>query len=155
MADNVGYTPGSGEKVATREVSYSGEAAQAQAVGLVTFSGSDDAKTATDISDANPLPIEADRTDNMLALLGRIVKLLESNAVVDGQQRQRVTLDSIAASLTLGTVGTITTVTGVTGVTTVSAVTNLAATAGMDREQYINIAKTTYATAIRPHLTFA
>jgi len=148
MPDNVGYTPGTGTKVATREVTYSGEAAQAQAVGLVTFAGPDDAKTATDISDANPLPIEADRTDNMLALLGRIVKLLESNAVVDQQQRQRVTLDAISGSLTLGTV---TTINAVTTVGTVSAQTALA---GMDREMYINVAKQTYATAIRPRLTF-
>jgi hypothetical protein len=59
MADNVGYTPGTGAKVATREVTYSGEAAQAQAVGLVTFDGADDAKTATDISPSNPFPIGA------------------------------------------------------------------------------------------------
>lgn len=59
MADNVGYTPGTGAKVATREVTYSGEPAQAQAVGLVTFDGADDAKTATDISPSNPLPIGA------------------------------------------------------------------------------------------------
>jgi hypothetical protein len=59
MADNVGYTPGTGAKVATREVTYSGETANAQAVGLVTFDGADDAKTATDISPTNPLPIGA------------------------------------------------------------------------------------------------
>jgi len=59
MADNVGYTPGTGAKVAARDVSYSGEAALAQAVGLVTFTGPDDAKTATDVSEANPLPIAA------------------------------------------------------------------------------------------------
>jgi hypothetical protein len=59
MADNVGYTPGTGAKVATREVTYSGETANAQAVGLVTFTGPDDAKTATDISPSNPLPIGA------------------------------------------------------------------------------------------------
>jgi hypothetical protein len=59
MADNVGYTPGTGAKVAARDVSYSGEAALAQAVGLVTFTGPDDAKSATDISPSNPLPIGA------------------------------------------------------------------------------------------------
>ena len=59
MADNVGYTPGTGAKVATREVNYSGEPANAQAVGLVTFDGADDAKTATDISPSNPFPIGA------------------------------------------------------------------------------------------------
>ncbi len=151
MADNVGYTPGTGTKIASREVNYSGETAQAQSVGLVSFSGPDDAKTATDISDANPLPIEADRTDNMLAMLGRIVKLLESNAVVDQQQRQRVTLDSIAGSLTLSTISTVAAVTTVGTVNTVAAQTALA---GMDREMYINIAKQTYATAIRPRLEF-
>ncbi|MCA3505086.1 hypothetical protein [Phenylobacterium sp.] len=59
MADNVGYTPGTGSKVATRDVTYSGESANAQAVGLVTFAGADDAKTATDVSEANPLPVAA------------------------------------------------------------------------------------------------
>jgi hypothetical protein len=59
MADNVGYTPGAGSKVAARDVTYSGEAALAQAVGLVTFAGADDAKTATDVSEANPLPVAA------------------------------------------------------------------------------------------------
>jgi hypothetical protein len=59
MADNVGYTPGTGSKVATRDVTYSGESANAQAVGLVTFAGSDDAKTATDVSTTNPLPVSA------------------------------------------------------------------------------------------------
>lgn len=36
-------------KVATRTVTYSGEAADAQAVGIVAFAGSDDAKTVADI----------------------------------------------------------------------------------------------------------
>jgi hypothetical protein len=69
MADNVGYTPGSGAKVASREVSYSGETVQAQAVGLVTFAGSDDAKTVADVSALNPLPIAA---------YGELVEALES-----------------------------------------------------------------------------
>ena len=59
MTDNVGYTPGAGSKVAARDVTYSGEAALAQAVGLVTFAGADDAKTATDVSTTNPLPMAA------------------------------------------------------------------------------------------------
>ena len=59
MADNVGYTPGAGSKVAARDVTYSGEAALAQAVGLVTFVGADDAKTATDVSTTNPMPMAA------------------------------------------------------------------------------------------------
>jgi hypothetical protein len=59
MADNVGITPGSGAKAASREVTYSGESAQVQVVGLSTFSGSDDAKTVADVSTSNPLPVAA------------------------------------------------------------------------------------------------
>lgn len=59
MPDNVGYTAGSGTKIASREVSYSGETAQAQSVGLVTFSGGDDSKTATDVDASSPLPVAA------------------------------------------------------------------------------------------------
>lgn len=85
-------------------------------------------------------------TNESIALLMRIVKLLESNAVVDQQQRQRISVDSFIA--------TIPTVTGVTTVGTVSSVTNIAANAGMNQEQYINIAKQTYANSIRSRLEF-
>lgn len=152
MPDNVGYTPGTGIKITTREVDYSGETAQAQVVGLATFIGGDDAKTALDISDTNPLPVLADRAEKLLASMSRVVKLLESNAVVDQQQRQRITLDSISAGVTLGTVTTVTTVAAVTSVTNVAAQTGMA---GMDREMYINIAKQTFAQSIRSRLTFA
>lgn len=81
MADNVGYTPGSGAKVATREVTYSGETANAQAVGLVTFDGADDAKSATDVSTSNPLPIAA---------YGELVEALEA---------MRMTINSLAKSI--------------------------------------------------------
>jgi hypothetical protein len=148
MADNVGYTPGSGAKVATREVSYSGETALVQAVGLVTFAGADDAKTVQDVNASNPLPTVANQSDDLLRMLSRLVKILECNAVVDQQQRQRVTLDSISANLNLQ---------GVNVVTTVATVNNVAAQstlAGMDREMYINIARNTYANSIRSQLTF-
>lgn len=58
MPDNVSLPAASG-KVATRETLYSGETAQAQAVGLLTFAGADDAKTATDVGPSNPLPVDA------------------------------------------------------------------------------------------------
>jgi hypothetical protein len=101
--------------------------------------------------ESGQIPVEADRTDNLIVLLSRVVKLLESNAVVDGQQRQRVTLDAISASLTLGTISTVSTVSTVSSVTNVAAQTALA---GMDREMYINVAKQTYAMSIRPRLEF-
>lgn len=146
MADNVAYTPGSGAIVAADEI------------GGVLFQrikptfGVDG--VAVDVSNDNPMPLVANQTDDLLRMLSRIVKLLESNAVVDQQQRQRLTLDSITAGVTLPTVTTVTGVTTVTTLTTCSSVTNIAANAGMDREQYINIARTAYNTGIRTQLQF-
>lgn len=64
MADNLqtvstgGSTLPSGTKIATRSVTYSGDAAEHLApVGLVTVTGSDDAKVATDVSTTNGLPV--------------------------------------------------------------------------------------------------
>lgn len=54
MADNVTLPATgagtSGVVVATREVTYSGDTAEVQAVGIVLLAGSDDAKTATDVA---------------------------------------------------------------------------------------------------------
>ena len=84
-------------------------------------------------------------------MLSRLVKILECNAVVDQQQRQRVTIDAITGSLTLGTVSTVTNLGTVSTVSTVAAQTTLG---GMDREMYINVAKNTYANSIRSQLAF-
>lgn len=59
MADNVAL-PAAAGKAATREVTYSGELAQMQAVGLAVFAGADDAKTVSDVSGSNPLPVNTD-----------------------------------------------------------------------------------------------
>ena len=151
MPDNVGYTPGSGAKVATREVSYSGETALVQVVGLATVSGPDDATTVQDVSLSNPMPMVANQSDDLLRMLSRLVKILECNAVVDQQQRQRITIDAITGSLVLGTVSTVSNLVAVGTVSTVAAQTTLG---GMDREMYINVAKNTYANSIRSQLTF-
>ncbi len=148
MADNVGYTPGTGVTVAADDIG-----------GVLyqrikpTF-GEDG--IAIDTSKSNPLPVVADQSDDLLRMLSRLVKLLESNAVVDAQNRQRVTVDSIAGTAVLAAVTTVTTVSTVASITagTITAVNNLVANAGMDREQYINIAKNTYANSIRSQLTF-
>jgi cell division protein FtsX len=99
------------------------------------------------------MPSRVDRTDNLLEMMARLVKILESNATVDSAQRQRITLDAITGALTLATVTTVGTVSTITGgtITTVSNITN---NAGMDREQYINIAKQTYTQSIRNRLEF-
>ena len=148
MPDNVGYTEGSGVKVACRDVTYSGEVTKAQAVGLVTFDGPDDAKTVNDVNESNPLPMVANQSDDLLRMLSRLVKILECNAVVDQQQRQRVTIDSITSGVTLSNLNVITTV------ATVNNVAAQTSMAGMDREMYINIARNTYSNSIRSQLTF-
>lgn len=144
MADNVGYTPGTGAIIAADDVG--GTLYQRVKIAV----GADG--QAVDVSSSNPIAVLAEPTDNLLVMLSRIVKLLESNAVVDQQQRQRVSVDSFIA-----TIPTLTTVTGVSTVSTVNtvtSVTNIAANAGMDREQFINIAKQTYAQSIRSRLEF-
>jgi hypothetical protein len=141
MADNVGYTPGVGASVAADEIS--GHLYQR----IKPTYGTDG--QATDVSLVNPLPVFDDRAENLISLLERLVKISESNQVVDSAQRQRITLDAITAGVSLPGVSTVTTV---TTVTTVAAVTNMVSNAGMDREQYINIAKQTYANSIRNRL---
>lgn len=144
MADNVGYTPGAGATVAADEIN------SVLYQRIKPAFGSDG--QATDVSVANPLPVFDDRVENLISLLGRLVKISESSQVVDSAQRQRVTLDSITAALTLANITTVSNVTTVATVTAVTAVTNMTQNAGMDREQYINIAKQTYANSIRNRL---
>ena len=144
MADNVGYTPGTGATVAADEIN----GALYQRI-KPTF-GIDG--QATDVSLTSPLPVFDDRVENLISLLERLVKISESSQVVDSAQRQRITLDTIAAGVSLPTVAAVTTVTTVTTVSTVTAVSNITQNAGMDREQYINIAKQTYANSIRNRL---
>jgi hypothetical protein len=132
MADNVGYTPGSGALVASREVAYSGDTAKMQVVGLATLDGPDDAKVPTDVSATNPVPVAAfgELIETLEALrmsmqaLTRTVGL----SMPDASGRMRVALDAISAALTLATittVGTVTTVTTVTTCSTLSTQTNM------------------------------
>lgn len=118
MPDNV-TLPASSGKVASREVAYSGETAQAQAVGLVVLTGADDAKTASDVSEAFPLPTQ--EVGNPTSLLSRILAVLTSPVGYDrslGRQRNTTVLES-------GTVTTVSTVTTVTTCTTVGGLTNV------------------------------
>jgi hypothetical protein len=95
--------------------------------------------------------------DDQLALLRRIAKVLESTAACDPQQRQRLTIDSITAGVTLPTVttvGTVTTVTGVTTVSTVTSVTNIAGLLGWNQQAFADPARTAYNTGIRSQITF-
>jgi predicted transcriptional regulator len=142
MADNVGYTPGSGATIASDDIG----GVQFQ---RMKFTVGADGVNDGDVSSGNPLPAVTQRSDDLAVMLARLLKVLESNAVVDQQQRQRITLDAISTGLTLNAVG---------NVATVGTITNVAAQttmAGMDREMYINVARQAYALAIRPQLQFA
>lgn len=100
----------------------------------------------------------AGSVDDQVTLLRRIVKLLESTAATDPQQRQRVTVDSITPGVALPTVSTVTvvsTVTAVTTVGTVTSVTNLAAVNGWNQQMFADPARTAYNTGIRAQLTFS
>lgn len=98
--------------------------------------------------------------DEQLVLLRRLIKLIESQSATDLANRQRITLDAIAASLTLGTVTTVTTVSAVTGITNaLPAGTNniggITQIAGADHRQFIDMARTAYNTGIRSGLIFS
>lgn len=89
-------------------------------------------------------------TDDSIVYLRRIVKLMESQAVVDSANRQRVTIDSITGSLTL------TTLTGITNA--LPAGTNLMGGVTIDgqgRQQFTEIARQAYNSGIRSNLIFS
>tara|TARA_R110000868_G_C10513174_1_gene732319 strand:+ start:147 stop:551 length:405 start_codon:yes stop_codon:yes gene_type:complete len=100
--------------------------------------------------------------DDTLVLLARILKNIESLSIVDSAQRLKITIDSATAGITLGTVAVssmpTTTVTGTVavninaGANVIGSVNNLATIAGMDREMYINQARTAYNTGISAKL---
>jgi hypothetical protein len=141
MPDNLGYTPGSGAKVATREVTYSGETANAQAVGLVTFTGPDDGKVAEDISDGNPLPV---KDGESIGLLRRILQMLMSPLGYDKSlQRQRATV--VVES------GTVTTVGGVATVNDLTRLNNLEAYNA--RMLVLDSNRTAWAQCVRSRIT--
>ena len=130
MADNVGYTPGTGATVAADEI----DGVLYQRVKLT--SGEDG--TATDVSDANPLPV-ADKTS--VNLLQRLLQYLDSPRGYDKSiQRQRGTV--IVES---GTVST---------VSTVGAVTSLNNIDGYNaRMQILDQNRTSWAQCVRARIT--
>lgn len=139
---------------------------------LLTFDGSNNLLTATSgaasnvgIKDATNTQINP-ATEDSNVYLRRIVKLMESQATVDGANRQRVNIDGF------GTNGALVTGTGVGGAgvprVTVSSDSSftlaLGAGAntigsvligGYDQRQFIDGARNTYANSIRQNLTFS
>ncbi len=144
MPDNASLPPSS-IKAATREVSYSGELAHAQAVGLVTLDGPDDNKTARDVSDANPVPTQ--ETSTPTSLLNRILARLMSPLGYDRSiDRSRTT--TVLESGTVTSVGTVTTI---TACTTVGVLNNID---GRNGSMLINQSNfTAWADCVRARIT--
>jgi hypothetical protein len=116
MADNVGYTPGSGAVVAADDV------------GGVLYQrikpafGTDN--TAVDVSATNPLPVVDTQIAEVELLLTRMLNALNAPQGYDKSlQRQRGT--NIIESGTITTVSTVTTVTTVATLTNMSTVDTL------------------------------
>jgi hypothetical protein len=107
------------------------------------------------------MPLISKKTEEDIQQLATLalqtVEILASQNAVDGQNRQRFTLDAIAAGLTLATVtsvGSVGTVSTVTTVGTVSSVTNIAAVAGWDQRQYENPANLLFNSQLSTNLSF-
>ena len=101
MADNVGYTPGSGATVAADDI---GGVLYQRVKPVVGVDG-----VAVDVSDDAPLPVADENSGNLLL---RILQMLMAPQGYDKSvQRQRV-----AAVVESGTVTTVTTVTNLTNI---------------------------------------
>ena len=116
MADNVGYTPGSGAVVAADDV------------GGVLYQRIKPAfgeeNTAVDVSATNPLPVVDTQLADIDFLLTRMLNALNAPQGYDKSlQRQRGT--NIIESGTITTVSTVTTVTTVATLTNMSTVDTL------------------------------
>ena len=106
MADNVGYTPGSGAIVAADEI---GGVLHQRVKLSIGEDGS-----ATDASLTNPVPVQAigeliDAIEAQRMALQALVRTI-GQSMPDTAGRLRVLVDSISASLTLATVTTVGTV---------------------------------------------
>jgi hypothetical protein len=103
--------------------------------GVLTSSGSTSILTLTyntaTMSDTDNLQIfleVADNTEESILLLRRILKVLESSAIVDPRRRQKVVLDAIGTVVATGLPTEVTTTIPVSGTVTVGAITSPAST---------------------------
>ena len=116
MADNIGYTPGTGATVAADEIG--GVLHQRVKLGI------GDDGTAVDVSAANPMPITLTQGEVVEALEAMRMAVQSLNRSIgqsmpDVAGRLRVVVDAITASLTLAAVTTVTTVSTVSNQTQV------------------------------------
>ena len=135
MADNIGYTPGTGATVAADEIG--GVLYQRMKIGI----GADG--TATDLSTANPMPITAPNALGVSAT-GELVEAIENlrmaiqsltrsvgQVLPDTANRMRVNVET--GSLNVGSITTLPTLTTVTTVGTLSNQTLIGAIAAQEQ----------------------
>lgn len=142
MADNVGYTPGTGATVAADDIG--GVLHQRIKVGI----GADG--TAVDVSEANPMPVSDNNSQNLLL---RIFSILAAPLGYDKSlQRQRST--AIIESGTVTTVSTVTTVTTCSTVTTLGSLTNIAGIGGYSAQMTVlDQNRSAWAQCVRARIT--
>jgi hypothetical protein len=102
---------------------------------------------------SRPLKTTDIEQQDLIRLLNRLVKIMENQQACDAAQRQRVTIDA-------GILPTVTTVSSVTAIANAlpagtNIIGSIAQMAGMNQEQYINIARNAYANSIRSKLEFS
>lgn len=136
MADNLGYTPGSGATVATEETG----GVHHQRVLMETLVGG----VPADVSDENPMPVKDDGSRNLLL---RILQMLMTPLGYDksiGRQRGTVVVES----------GTVSTVTTVTTVTTVANITSLNGIGGYSAQMTVfDQNRSAWAQCVRARIT--
>jgi hypothetical protein len=116
MADNVGYTPGTGATVAADEIG--GVLHQRIKLGI------GDDGVAVDVSESNPMPVtltQGEVVEALEAMRMAVHSLTRSigQSMPDVAGRLRVVVDSITGALTLATITTVGTVTTLTNQTQV------------------------------------
>ncbi len=93
--------------------------------------------------------------DDQITLLRRIVKLMESQAAADPQQRQRVVLDTTSTVTLAAGTASIGNANVISTVTTVGSITNLAGQFGWNQQILSDPARVSYNTGIRQQITFS
>jgi hypothetical protein len=136
MADNVGYTPGSGATVAADDI---GGVLYQRVKPVVGVDG-----VAVDVSDDAPLPVADKHSGNLLT---RILQMLMAPLGYDKSlQRQRGTV--VVETGNLGTISTVTTVTTVAAVTSLNNIDTYNA-----RMTVLDTNRTAWAQCVRARIT--
>jgi hypothetical protein len=134
MADNVGYTPGTGATVAADEIA--GVLHQRVKIGV----GGDG--VAVDVSQENPMPVADAQSGNLLL---RILQMLMAPLGYDkalGRQRGTVVVETLP------------TLAAVTTVTTVTTLSNVAAVGGYSAQmQIFDTNRTSWAQCVRSRIS--